>query len=371
MLHRIQLPDCVPQLEQIRQFQRDVLALACSSETVLPLTQEALQESLNEDRGNWLWSKLWKRSKEPKESDFHRALIAVIEFVQTKPEIGPIILDAFDHDVTFHTSLDNPDFRFQFNTIDDKGQTDLKSLMVSFYEDLLASGFVEAIHGQREKLNRDRFIESFWNVNRRLEVCPACDRQRSDKVDNKVYDDADHFLPKSKYPFLSLHHENLVPLCIYCNRSFKGDRDPIDDLNDAPLINIFHPYERPALECIDVLVNRNDEGVPQIKFEDQEGTPSRRVESMKRVFRLHDRWPEQLRYQIEVLRDEVANAGRRLKQFADLSEEIFQEELTDMLAQRNEKMGRRPGYVLQASYLTFSLENSDEFQGLFREFIGD
>lgn len=374
MLHRIQLPDCVPQLEQIRQFQRDVLALAVSDYISLPLTEDTLMETLGNDRGAWLWQKLWKQRGKHGETAFHLALIAVIEYVDQHPHTRQPILDAFDNDVTFHESLDDPNFHFQFNALEKEIRDILKPLMVSFYGDLLASGFETAIHGQPGKLDRDAFVASFWKVNSRLEVCPACDRQRSDKVDNKVYDDADHFLPKSKYPFLSLHYENLVPLCIYCNRSFKGTRDSIDDQQDAPLLNIFHPYERPALEYLNILTSRDDKGVPKIELEDKDGMPSRRVENLKRVFRLHERWPDQLRYQIQGLRDDIANMGRRIRTYSngqELTEQELQSELEEILKQRKENQGERIGYVLQTSYLTFILNDNSEFQEIFREFAGN
>ena len=61
MLHRIQLPECVSLLEQILQFQRDVLTFACSAGTNLPITQKTLQDHLGFERGDWLWLKLWKQ----------------------------------------------------------------------------------------------------------------------------------------------------------------------------------------------------------------------------------------------------------------------------------------------------------------------
>lgn len=372
MLHRIQLPDCVPQLEQICQFQRDVLALACSTQTALPLTQDTVQNSLGIARGDWLWRKLWKQRGDPGKTTFHLTLIPVIEFFKKYPEQTQTVLDAFDHDMAFHQSLDDASFCFDFNRLTNEAQTVLKPFMISFYEDLLSVGFEAVIHGKTEKLDRDALIEAFWRVNSQLEVCPACDRQRSDKVDHKVYIDADHFMPKSKYPFLSLHHENLVPLCLDCNRSFKGDRDPIDDHSNAPLTNIFHPYKRPALDYMDVTVNRDHKGVPLIEFEDRAGMPSRRIESLKRVFRLHDRWPDQLRYQIGDVRDALADVGRICRKASiDLTEEILQDELREMLKQKKEKRGQKVGYVLQASYLAYVLNNSDEFQALFREFAGN
>ena len=99
--------------------------------------------------------------------------------------------------------------------------------------------------------------------------------------------------------------------------------------------------------------------------------PSRRVQNLKRVFRLHKRWLDQLRYQIDVLRDEIANMGRRIQLYTGkqgLTKQELQEELEDMLGQKREKLGRRAGYVLQASYLTFALQNDGEFEELLTEF---
>jgi hypothetical protein len=186
MLHHIQLPDCVPQLEQIRQFQRDVLALACSDQTSLPLTEVALKKALGDDRGSWFWRRLWKQRGQPGQTTFHLAMIAVIEFVNRHPDIRQLILDAFDNDVTFHEALDDPHFRFQFNNLNKAACDVLKPLMVSFYEDLLAAGFETPIHGQPKRLHRDAFISSFWRVNDTLEVCPACDGRRSN-VTNSPY----------------------------------------------------------------------------------------------------------------------------------------------------------------------------------------
>lgn len=373
MLHRIQLPNCVPQLERIRQFQRDVLAFACSEQTVLPITQDALQAALGNERGDWLWIKLWKQRGEPGETSFHLALIAVIEHVQKHPEQRQPILDAFDHDAAFHTALDDPNFHFQYLTLTEDVQKVIKSLMVSFYEDLLAAGFESEIHGLLGKLDRDKFISSFWDTNQGLEVCPACDERRADVIDEKHFEDADHCLPKSIYPFLSLHPLNLVPLCVQCNRLFKGDRDPIDNHDDAPLVNSFHPYLRPALEHISIQINNEQSGVRQVVIKERDGSISRRVENLKRVFKLHKRWPDELRYQVEDLRDQISDIGRRNRD-SDLvwddQQQQFRFELEEMLKKKSQKIGKRIGYILQTSYLYFALNDQGEFEELLKYFEG-
>lgn len=61
-----------------------------------------------------------------------------------------------------------------------------------------------------------------------VKVCPYCNRQfisiyNSD--DGKTGPELDHFLPKSKYPYLALSFYNLIPCCHVCNSNLKGSLD--------------------------------------------------------------------------------------------------------------------------------------------------
>lgn len=66
-----------------------------------------------------------------------------------------------------------------------------------------------------------------------LRICPYCGRAfiyGVQQVGSKtvVKPQIDHFLPKSKYPFLALSFMNLIPSCQTCNmKDCKGDNDPI------------------------------------------------------------------------------------------------------------------------------------------------
>lgn len=57
-----------------------------------------------------------------------------------------------------------------------------------------------------------------------------------DEKDNKVYCQLDHFLPKSRYPYLSISLYNLIPVCSNCNLT-KGTRGSSE--SDA----LLSPYE--------------------------------------------------------------------------------------------------------------------------------
>ena len=72
-----------------------------------------------------------------------------------------------------------------------------------------------------------------------MNVCPYCNRQytftASKKSDKKgTRPEFDHFLPKSKYPYLALSFYNLIPSCHTCNH-IKGN----EGNNDVQFLN---PY---------------------------------------------------------------------------------------------------------------------------------
>lgn len=76
-------------------------------------------------------------------------------------------------------------------------------------------------------------IENIWNpytfvLMSNLRTCPYCNRQYITPIltpSGKMRGDLDHFLPKSKYPYLSMSLYNLVPVCKFCNSSLKGDEE--------------------------------------------------------------------------------------------------------------------------------------------------
>ena len=82
-----------------------------------------------------------------------------------------------------------------------------------------------------------------------LRICPYCGRAFIYSVQRaggktEVKPQIDHFLPKSKYPFLALSFMNLIPSCQTCNmKDCKGDNDPVKNYNAPASFRIQYPYE--------------------------------------------------------------------------------------------------------------------------------
>jgi hypothetical protein len=352
-------------LEVILGFQHHILIFACNFSTPSDLEQSSLRTEFNEN-GTWLYKKLWKKDESGNlvKTEFCEELIELNGYIKRNPDKKKAILDAFAHDVDFGTHLNDKNFKFSYTILlDESTKCAVKPLMLSFYE-FLDYGIDYCNEGEQFKINRDILIASFFESNPNLEVCPACDGSRPDKIDCKIYADADHFLPKSKYPFLSVHPANIVPLCLDCNRLFKLSFDPIDDPNDAPLVNSFHPYSKCAIEYIDTKVSINSKGVKRIIIEDKDGMPSRRIKNLNSTLKLERRWQDRLRQSIDSILEELRGAARIIKRNRDrpIKREDLIIELEDMLKNRTRLISQRQNYVIHKSYLQFALDDKNEFE---------
>lgn len=372
MIHRIKnIADSDERLKRIMEFQRKVLAFVCDLATPLAPDEQVIR-SVFKDEGDWVWGKL--RNSKGERSDLGKYMEQAIKYCHDNPTERKKLLSAFDRDIKFHENknINNPKYKFQYTVkLKEATREAIKPMMVAFYTDLLSAGYPEAIQGQKKSFNRDEFIKAFYAANTDLRVCPACDGPRADTEGDKTYADADHFLPKSKHPFLSVHPYNLVPLCLGCNRSFKGDRDSIDDPNLEPLLSCFHPYCRPAIDHIDVQISRSESGERQLQIIEKNGDLSRRVKNLNRVFRLETRWPDRLKDVIDSIVEELSGAGDRLRRDgASLDTFDLRTELESMLQRKEKRFGRGHWYVLHASYLRHTLQDTDEFEELRAQFLG-
>lgn len=93
------------------------------------------------------------------------------------------------------------------------------------------------------KLKEEFFKKIFDNWNY---YCPYCWKSliiHWNNWDNNKFRrlyDIEHFLPRSKYPHLSVNLYNWLPSCMACNQRVKRDKNPLDNITYKEWI--FHPY---------------------------------------------------------------------------------------------------------------------------------
>src|SRR5579884_3025216 len=292
MLHQIKLPTYDGKLDRVVECQRKLIEAVCNPNLPdKPQEDDFKRAFANDQVGTWVYNWLQKKSKG--KNTYYDDFCALLAYLKKHPALRQQIIDAFKNDTNFFAQFSGQgaaQFKFLFNTNPglkkaEKIRRMLVSLMVVFYEDLFYNGFPSYV----ADMNRKAFLHAFWDANKTLEVCPACDAPRPDVNEQYYHCDIDHFLPKSLYPFLSMQSTNLVPLCTDCNRYVKRDKDPLDQSLPDPLVNTFHPYGRPAINEIKVVVYRETNGERKVRLEESCGGASRRIELLNDVFDLEVR----------------------------------------------------------------------------------
>jgi hypothetical protein len=139
---------------------------------------------------------------------------------------------------------------FLYLSQDNNGKTNLEDIITS-NPDKLQRHIIEIkkifktkfTNSELKEINKLFFYSQYskWHPYELAEklqvnVCPYCNRQYTFTANKKnckkgTRPEFDHFLPRSKYPYLALSFYNLIPSCHTCNH-IKGDND----------IQFLHPY---------------------------------------------------------------------------------------------------------------------------------
>lgn len=108
-----------------------------------------------------------------------------------------------------------------------------------FYDLLYGSNSILTL---KEILKISSFKEhykEFIKINKNR--CLFCGLEKLETVEN-YRSDYDHFLPKAKYPFLSINLKNLAPTCDKCNRKYKLSTDPLYKKDNTTRRKAIYPY---------------------------------------------------------------------------------------------------------------------------------
>lgn len=113
----------------------------------------------------------------------------------------------------------------------------LKSIQDYLYDNLLKlKGVTETVGTLKN------YYEKFYDESICL-VCPFCGLAPMLTSKDDFREAFDHYLPRSKYPFVSLLRENLFPSCHTCNSTYKGTKN----LRDYG--KVFYPFTTESNDC--------------------------------------------------------------------------------------------------------------------------
>lgn len=97
-------------------------------------------------------------------------------------------------------------------------------------------------------------FDNFREVNE-SSVCPFCGIEGLLCEHDDGRDDYDHYFPKSKYPFITINFENLIPMCHNCNSKSKGQVDTPFVPETTTQRAIYYPFDTIEQHEIKLTIN--------------------------------------------------------------------------------------------------------------------
>jgi hypothetical protein len=304
MLYPINPPSCSPALGWAVQLQCDLITALCDPNTtptmVTPQWVRVLRPNPPEI-ADWLERFAGRTFEKVK-------LIDAMEHIASLN--GPdkiLILDHFNNNHQF-TNAFIPGFNAPAITdistiINIETQSALKTILKAFYGNGLAhkNGFPVNSNGNPGRCtDRKIFVDTFVRDNK-INVCPLCDGDLNGP-------EVDHWLPESKYPALSCHPKNLVPICHDCNSpGNKHHKAPLSAGHKQPFEEWFHPYERPAAGQFSVEISDGK----SVRLANANTLQQARLDNLDSLINLSNRWSNVYQQQKEDYLRMLAGKVRR------------------------------------------------------------
>lgn len=354
MLHEIRLPDCEQEMRWIVDLQRRLLCAVCDPNTsAADVTVEWVKNRL--DRLNlddkWLKSLCLRHDRITRPGHpLIEHLQAIADFpAQEKQQL----LDAFEND---HRFLD----QFGGNTtqqlhgiqalvaLSPAAEIPVRGLLETFYDPMFYKGagypIVRGNGPSDERFHKDIFLERFARANEKLSVCPYCDGYRGAKPE------VDHYYPKSKYPQLSCHPLNLVPVCDSCNSTTnKGSKIPLDLDAPDPMADWFHPYLRRAGNCYSVEFVTDATGKTEAVLRGSDAQAQRRLDNWRELVGLRGQWQHGLRRKTRAAQAKLRGYKRRNTGPQPTKEDICRK-LREWAENTSDLIGIEPFAILEHHY---------------------
>lgn len=337
MLHKIELPFSPEELGSIFALQIQLLELTCQVNHALNRSaiEAHLQDTVVTD---WVMN------------SYSRTIGSLNSFASNCDiTVKRKILEELKADYAFweHRN-DNRAFIFRFQATDPCRE--LIAGWLKGYFKQFGSG-IDAVITKTQFINKGVWVEAFRKANPNIHTCPVCDGSMKSGVT------IEHFFPREKYPVLSVHVANLIPVCNDCN-SLKENKDPLEN---ASLTRLFLPYHRHALEVCDIEVATNTNGNYEFILisKNQNSDLTIELREMARLFKVPEQWNRNIQHIVDVA---IAKVQEQLD--ADQEEGInikTEAEFKAMLDKLHRRMvrqcGRQHYFVPAVSWLKWAKEN--------------
>ncbi|WP_186429661.1 HNH endonuclease [Clostridium sp. BSD9I1] len=113
--------------------------------------------------------------------------------------------------------------RGNYNIKEESISDEFKFLFIDFFYEMFFDYHNIWLLIDRKKYEKKFYDRKTFHINfkkeNNIEICPYCDMDTTISISNN---EIEHFLPKRKFPFLSMNAYNLIPSCTACNKKSEG-----------------------------------------------------------------------------------------------------------------------------------------------------
>jgi hypothetical protein len=274
MLHPTKVPDCEAVLQLLLDLQEHLLDLArVNVWQTLVNVQASIAATFPPDVAQWL---------DAHHEKFLDRLIPISRLSQAKKEA---LVGAFQHDRQFPLNAQNPTFQFELVADGvDKDRELVKTWLTGFYNQFAEGGFPACLSGGDHEFCKKDWVKAYQRANHEgmTCTCSACDGTLAGGLT------IDHYFPRSRYPALSLHPHNFLPICTSCNND-KGDLDPLEG---RAITDIFLPYLRHVRETARLTFTSQPTAKERIAFEAMppDDNTTIRLQALATLFNIPQQW---------------------------------------------------------------------------------
>lgn len=274
MLHPTNLPDCESILQRLLDFQERLLEYACKHTDIL---QPDLELTFGKELADWLYVN-------------RQLMLDPLKRFAKLPQIEKdAVLTAYRHDRQYPAGKDDPTFTFLLRVDGTSPQAckDVKDWLVGSYKQFAEKiGFHPGCWAGAgtEHFHKRHWHQSYLERNPKQHTCVACDSTLNQGRT------VEHYFPKAKYPVLSVHPHNLIPLCGKCNHD-KGEKDV---LGGAAITEVFLPYHRFFSPVAHLAFSSMPSGIEEVALKPSSPAPEipKQIARFSDLFGLPKRWQD-------------------------------------------------------------------------------
>jgi len=371
VLHPLNRPSCVAELEALITLQRRVLEYACSSTTY---RDSDFSANLGPGFSNWLLPR--RLSGAPSDKVVKRFFQDLTALTKCNLVDKKQVVSDFDKDQDYHKYLNDHAYRFSFKRTKSDAHEKAARCLVAFF-DFLGIGYPPGIvspSGSCACFRKADVIAGYKATNKFLAyVCPSCDSFITDSPGaNPEGYTLEHYFPKDLYPSICLHPLNLIPMCCGCNGR-KKNHDPLEPPATPPFRvsydEVFHPTERPVRRHADLDFIPSPSGREQMLFVAHPGGKTYRdaIKAYGILYEIPERWLTLWNRVEQRIDKSVKNAIRTVTYSgATLDVKVFDKALSLAISDLEANCGFEHFNYPAARWLRWAQEHS--FQQLWQDF---